>query len=328
MILEFTDELEHLQGVESEVGQQFAVRRGVDGPPAQAFENLDNLRLVPLESRLNAVSMIPIVRLIRNLSQTRKRNMNALVRVRSTAVHDESFPVEQTIILAAGNGSRLGSRRSGVPKPLVRVAGAPLIAHALGHAHASGCGEAVIVLGYEGAKVRAAIEALPLSLRVTFAENPDPASPNGVSLLAAAPFAKSRFFLQMVDHVFGAPALARLTALPLDAWEAGRVLVDRAPGDLDLDDATKVRVASGRVSAIGKGIAPWDAIDTGCFVLTPAIFDALNEVGNGESQTVSSGMRRLAGRGALGVADVNGIPWVDIDTPLDQAAAERLLTRR
>jgi NDP-sugar pyrophosphorylase family protein len=39
-------------------------------------------------------------------------------------------------------------------------------------------------------------------------------------------------------------------------------------------------------------------------------------------------MRRLAARGALGLADVNGIPWVDVDTPHDHAAAERLLVSR
>jgi choline kinase len=240
----------------------------------------------------------------------------------------EPVLVGQTIILAAGNGSRLGSRTSGVPKPLVTVAGAPLIAHALAHAQAAGCREAVVVLGYEGARVRAAIEALPLSLCVRFVENPDPSTPNGVSLLAAEPVAASRFFLQMVDHLFAGPTLGRLTASPLSADEVGRLLVDAAPGDLDLDDATKVRVAAGRVTAIGKGITPWDAIDAGCFVLTPAVFDALRDVGNGEPQTVSSGMRRLVAKGALGTADVGGVPWVDVDTPHDHAAAERLLGGR
>jgi choline kinase len=250
--------------------------------------------------------------------------LSDLVGVRSLAVHASS-PVEQTIILAAGNGSRLGSGSTGIPKPLVPVAGAPLIAHALAHAAASGCREAVVVLGHQGAQVRAAVEALLLPLQVRFVENPDPSTPNGVSLLAAEPIAASRFFLQMVDHVFGRPTLSRLTASPLARDEAGRVLVDLSPGGLDLDDATKVRLAAGRVTAIGKSIVPWDGIDAGCFVLTPAVFDALREVAAAEPHTVSSGMRRLVARGALGMADVGGVPWVDVDTPRDHAAAERLL---
>jgi len=327
VVLELADEFENLEGVESEVGQKLAVRGRVDRAPAQAFQNLDNVRLVPLVSRVSATPGVPIVRLIRYLGQTRKGNMNTVAGVRSMAVNEPS-PVRQTIILAAGNGSRLGSRTSGVPKPLVTVAGAPLIAHALTHAHASGCREAVVVLGYEGPRVRAAIEALPIPMQVRFVENPDLSTPNGVSLLAAAPLAASRFFLQMVDHVFGQPTLARLTASPLAVDEAGRVLVDRAPGDLDLDDATKVRVEAGRVTAIGKSITPWDAIDAGCFVLTSAVFDALREVEPAEAQSVSSGMRRLVTRGALGIADVDGVPWVDVDTPHDHAVAERLLGAR
>lgn len=228
------------------------------------------------------------------------------------------------MILAAGNGSRLGSGASGIPKPLVTVGGDPLIAHALAHAQASGCHEAIIVLGHEGARVRAAVEALSSGLRVRFVENPDPSTPNGVSLLAASPFAAPRFFLQMVDHLFARPVLERLVAFPLAGDEDGRVLVDRAPIGLDLDDATKVNVVDGRVTAIGKGLAAWDAIDAGCFVLTPAIFDALHDVPGEHARTVSSGMRRLAARGSLGAADIGGVAWVDVDTPQDQAAAERL----
>jgi choline kinase len=236
-----------------------------------------------------------------------------------------SEAVTQTVILAAGNGSRLGSRSTGIPKPLVTVAGDPLIAHALWHAQESGCRDAIVVVGFESARVRAAVEQLPLTLRVQFVENVDPSTPNGVSLLAAAPHTAPRFFLQMADHIFAGPTLPKLVASPLGGDEEGRVLVDRAPRDLDLDDATKVRLTGGRVTAIGKQIAAWDAIDTGCFVLTAAVFDALLRVQEADARTVSSGLRHLAARGSLGAADVDGIAWVDIDTPRDHAAAERLL---
>src|SRR3954470_23327059 len=65
--------------------------------------------------------------------------------------------VTQTVILAAGSGSRLITARGDVPKPLMTVAGVPLIVHALEHASASGCDDSVIVVGYEGARVREAI---------------------------------------------------------------------------------------------------------------------------------------------------------------------------
>jgi choline kinase len=214
-----------------------------------------------------------------------------------------------------------------VPKPLVTVRGIPLVGHALLHAQASGCDEAIIVVGHQGARVRGAVEALAPRLRVRFAETADPAAPNGVSLAAAEPLARAHFFLQMVDHLFGDPTLPRLVRRPLAPDEAGRVLVDRAPRDLDLDDATKVRREGDRVTAIGKNLEPWDAIDAGCFVLTAAIFEALRRAPASELRSVSSGMRQLVAQGALGAVEIVDTPWVDIDTPADLALAEAMLER-
>ena len=234
--------------------------------------------------------------------------------------------VTQTVILAAGNGSRLFSGSTGVPKPLTQIGGMPLLAHALAHARASGCSEAVIVVGYESVQVKAAAEALDAGLTLRFVQTSDHRSPNGLSLLAAEPLVDGVFFLQMVDHLFGDAALAKLVATPLAAGESGRVLIDRAPvEDLDLGDATKVRVSGNRVMAIGKALDPWDAIDAGCFVLTPDVFDALRRVPGNEPRTVSSGMRQLVERGALGAVDLDGISWVDVDTPGDLRQAERLV---
>jgi choline kinase len=238
-------------------------------------------------------------------------------------------PVRQTVILAAGAGTRLGQASVGDPKPLVTVGGVPLIGHALKHAHASGCTEAIVVIGHEGGRVRAAIEAMdaidaidrPLTVR--FITNPDPDTPNGASLLVAEACAAGRFYLQMVDHLFTEAVLPLLSAAPLDAQTAGRVLVDRAPVELDVADATKVRLAGDRVTAIGKSVEPWDAIDAGCFVLSHEVFAALRAVPNGESLTVSSAMRQLAARGTLAATEFSGIGWVDIDTPADRDRAEQ-----
>lgn len=240
---------------------------------------------------------------------------------------DRRPQIAQTVILAAGSGSRLASARGDVPKPLVTVAGVPLLAHALAHARASGCTEAVVVIGFDGDRVRAAVERMAPDLYVRFMSSPDHAAPNGVSLLAAEPVAAPVFFLQMVDHLFGDVALPKLVAAPMNG-EAGRVLVDRAPVDVDLADATRVRLDGPRVTAIGKGVDPWDAIDAGCFVLTSAVFDALRAVPRRAAQTVSAGMRQLVARGLLHAVDVDGTAWVDVDTPADRAIAERLIGQR
>jgi choline kinase len=240
----------------------------------------------------------------------------------------KSGRITQTVILAAGHGSRLAGLSAGVPKPLVRVAGVPLLAHALSHARASGCREAIIVVGREGEQVKAAARATSAGLELRFVETPDPSAPNGVSLMAAEPLADARFFLQMVDHLFAEVTLPSLVEVPLDLAEGGRVLVDGSPNGIDLDDATKVRLAGDRVMAIGKGLEPWDAVDAGCFALTAAVFAALREAPPSEPRTVSSGMRQLAARRLLGAVDLAGVEWADVDTPSDREAAEQLLARR
>jgi choline kinase len=235
-------------------------------------------------------------------------------------------PVRQTVILAAGAGTRLGQVGEGEPKPLVTVGGVPLIGHALRHAHASGCTEAIVVIGHEGGRVRAAVEAIDaidVPMAVRFIKNPDPDTPNGRSLLVAESSAAERFYLQMVDHLFTEPVLPLLSAMPFDVQTAGRVLVDRAPVDLDISDATKVRLAGDRVTAIGKSVEPWDAIDAGCFVLTHRVFAALRAVPPGELLTVSSAMRQLVARGTLAATELAGIGWVDVDTPADRDRAEQ-----
>ncbi|MGE3510678.1 MAG: NTP transferase domain-containing protein [Vicinamibacterales bacterium] len=232
---------------------------------------------------------------------------------------------EQTVILAAGLGSRLGSAEAGIPKPLMEVGRQSLIAHALAHAEASGCRQAVVVIGYEGARVRAAVEAVRSSLDVRFVESPDPHAPNGHSLLAAAACAHPEFFLQMVDHVFAQPVLPLLQRRG-PGGDGARLLVDRTPDrTIDLADATKVRVVGGRISAIGKGLERWDAIDTGCFHLTAAVFEALRAVPAGEPKTVSSAMRQLAAHGHLTAVEIDGVRWADVDTPADRLVAEQLL---
>jgi choline kinase len=239
-----------------------------------------------------------------------------------------SGPVTQTVILAAGNGSRLAGVSAGIPKPLMTVAGIPLLAHALAHARASGCVEAIVVVGHERELVKAAASSMSSGLQIRFVETPDPSAPNGISLLAAEPAAHPRFFLQMVDHLFGEVALPRLMETPFTENEGGRVLVDASPGEIDLSDATKVRRTGDRVTAIGKGLEPWDAVDAGCFVLTHAVFDALRQAPDSEPRTVSSGMRQLVARGLLDGVAIDGIAWVDVDTPADRELAERLLAQR
>ena len=62
--------------------------------------------------------------------------------------------VNQCLILAAGNGSRLIKASGGFPKPLVQLHGKSLLEHVILGAHEAGIDSFVIVVGYRADAMR------------------------------------------------------------------------------------------------------------------------------------------------------------------------------
>jgi choline kinase len=238
-----------------------------------------------------------------------------------------SVPVRDAIVLAAGNGDRFqnGTRQS---KLLQSLLGQPLILRTLSTAADAGIRTFHVVIGYQADAVRAVVErGVPAGTSVHFTFNPDWHLENGVSVLAARDRLRDRrFALLMGDHVFEAAVLARL--LRLRGGENESILAVDArdvPAEIAAE-ATKVRLRGDRITAIGKDVAPHDALDTGLFVCAPALFEALETSRLAGDTTLSGGIRQLAARGLMRGADVGAASWCDIDTLDDLAAAERLLT--
>jgi 1L-myo-inositol 1-phosphate cytidylyltransferase len=236
-------------------------------------------------------------------------------------------PVRDAIVLAAGNGDRFqnGTRQS---KLLHSVLGQPLILRTLTTAAEAGISSFVIVVGYQAEAVRAVVERrAPRGVSIHFTNNPEWHLENGVSVLAARErFRARRFALLMGDHVFEAPVLSALLRLPASPDES-ILAIDSRPAPADVAaEATKVRMSGDRVIAIGKGLDTYDALDTGLFVCSPALFGALDASRAGGDTTLSGGIRLLAARGLMRGADVGSAAWCDIDTIDDVAAAESLLS--
>ncbi|MDT8340324.1 MAG: NTP transferase domain-containing protein [Longimicrobiales bacterium] len=231
-------------------------------------------------------------------------------------------PPQQAVILAAGRGSRL---RGDTPKPLLEVLGVPLLARTLYTLRQAGITDFVVVLGYRADDVRRGIEPwIRPGMNVRWVVNPEWQEPNGVSVLASEPFVEGPFFLTMTDHVFR-PEVAEALSRE-GAGQGLNLAVDyRIDSVLDLDDATKVRVEQGRIGDIGKTLERYSAIDTGVFLATPALFDALRDARAEGDASLSGGVRKLAARGRARVTDVRGQMWQDVDTPEDMAVAEQKL---
>lgn len=237
----------------------------------------------------------------------------------------------RAVIVAAGQGSRL--REVASPKPLVPVRGTPLIVHVINGALAAGVSEFVVVTGYEAGKLESFLAELAEArgIRLTCVRNPAFLSPNGLSVVAAAPFVGERFLLLMSDHLFD-PSIVKdlLAKSPRDA--ALVLAIDRRMDNplVDLSDVTRVDVADdGRIAALGKGLAQFNAFDTGIFLTSPALIQAVREVvAEGGSGSISEGVMRLAARGLAATYDIGDRYWLDVDDPAALARAENVEGRR
>jgi choline kinase len=234
--------------------------------------------------------------------------------------------VHEAVILAAGNGDRFRTD-SAHSKLLTPVMGTPLLIRTLRSARTAGITDAHVVLGYDAGSVRAlAASAAPDGLRLHFHVNPDWHEENGRSVLAAREGLDGRpFALMMGDHIFEARVLKRLMSVSRNPGEA-LLGIDRQAHDPEMAmEATKVRLEAGFVTAIGKTVDPYDALDTGLFVCHPSLFDALEASCADGDSTLSGGIRRLAARRMVRGVDIGAARWCDVDTVADLTIAEGLL---
>ena len=195
----------------------------------------------------------------------------------------------QAVVLAAGQGTRL--RAVSASKPLTEVGGRPLLHHVLDRLAAAGVTETLVVTGYGAEAVAAAVAHWPGSGAACLFNARWPEA-NGVSVLAVAGRLADRALLVMADHLAEASLYAAVAAAPVDPQ--GLVLgIDRRLGHawVDEEDVTRVATRSGRIVAIGKTIATYDAYDCGVFQITPGLPRALAAL---PSPGLSDGVRALA----------------------------------
>ncbi len=234
------------------------------------------------------------------------------------------------VVIAAGAGSRLRftSQNDHVFKPLTPVLGVPLIVRTLATLQQVGVREAVVVTGYRAEELRRALLRDPrlAGLRLSFAHNPEWRKKNGLSVLAARQSVGARsFLLSMADHLYSPRVVEALMASP--PADGDLVLaVDRRVGAVtDPEDAMWVRLTGdGSIRDIGKDLTVYDAVDTGVFYTSPALFTALQQEAaeRGGDCALADGVRRLARAGKARTADIGDAWWQDVDTHTDLRVVE------
>jgi 1L-myo-inositol 1-phosphate cytidylyltransferase len=234
------------------------------------------------------------------------------------------------LIIAAGEGTRLAS--CGPSKPLVAVRGVPLIEHAIRSARRAGVGDFCVVTGYRSDEVRGFLDEMSTTVDVSISHvvNDDWRRGNGVSVLAARDRFVEPFLLLMSDHLVDWMILRNLIVSPPGEGEITLAVDHNLSNPLvDLDDVTRVRSEAGKLTEIGKGLAQYNGFDTGIFFCMPAMFTALDQsISEYGEESLSGGVRVLAGVRRVNTFDIGDRFWLDVDSPATMEQAEATLAAR
>ncbi len=163
----------------------------------------------------------------------------------------------KAMLLAAGRGERMRPLTDTLPKPLLSVGGAPLIAWHLAALARAGIREVVINLSWLGEKVRAALgDGASYGLSILYSDEGPVALETGGGILRALPLLGPAPFLVVSADVWTDIDFARLRLEP-DAL-AQLVLIPNPPhhprGDFGLDAGWVVNRDSERLTYGNVGI--------------------------------------------------------------------------
>lgn len=229
--------------------------------------------------------------------------------------------VNRGVILAAGDGDRLGSLTATCPKVLLSVNDQPIISYPIQALAAAGIKQIAVVVGYLADKVREELgDGSRFGVRLEYVLNPDYLGGNAISAYRARDWAGGEpIVLCMGDHVIE-PKLTRQLVQGLDLTET--LCVDYTPAKHhQLAEATKVHVDSaGYIKDIGKDLVYWSGLDTGVFLLAEGFFRAVDELVPrlGINVEMSDVVRFLVNRKhRFHACSVSGDYWADVDTPED-----------
>jgi NDP-sugar pyrophosphorylase family protein len=236
--------------------------------------------------------------------------------------------IHRAMVLAAGRGTRLAPLTDRLPKPLMPVAGRPMLAHILDCLRVGGIDEVVINLHHLGHLIEEAIgDGSAFGLRVRYSWEPKILDTGG-GIRRAEPFLAGEPFV-----VVNGDSLLELPLRTLFAYHEERggivtMVVRPSPdaeqwGLIELDADDRVRRVVGQPDEVPAGsLRPF--MFPGMQVFEPDVFDWMDP-GIAYSVIRETYPRLLrAGRPVYGF--VTRARWLTIDTPAELAAAGEALS--
>lgn len=224
----------------------------------------------------------------------------------------------QCVILAAGKGTRLRPLTESCPKPLVHVAGKPLLDHIV-EALPSAVDELIVVVGYLGEMIREYCGEEFHGRKVRYVEQ-TVQDGTGRALWLCKDMLKGRFLFMFADDIHGKNDIARVASYT-------RGILTKA-SDTPERFGVIVRNPDGTLAEMIEKPAhpPSNLVSTGVMVLDEHIFEfePSNPV-NGEYYLTDS-LERYAKEYPVAVVEED--MWLPIGYPEDIVRAEQILTTK
>ncbi len=235
----------------------------------------------------------------------------------------------QAIILAAGRGSRLGEVTGRTPKPLIPVAGRPIIVHQLDGLLQAGIRSVAIVTGYLGHEIETELGNGSVAAATITYFRQEELNGSAKALELAREFADNEPFIFSWGDILVEPAnyqrvvqASRFTGAAIavnpvdDPAEGAAVYVDDPSGDGDVTNIVEK-------PAPGTSETPWN--NAGLGVLPPAIWPIIEKLEPSErgEYDLTDAIATLVKNGRrVRAVPVEG-PWFDIGTPENLKEARR-----
>ncbi|MCE5197358.1 MAG: nucleotidyltransferase family protein [Armatimonadota bacterium] len=237
----------------------------------------------------------------------------------------------KTVILAAGKGTRLGDLTKHTPKPMLVVAGRPVLEHIILHIRQCGITDFALVTRYLSEKIEEHFkDGSPLDIKVSYIPQPE-AYGTGAALLAARSFVNDDSVMMTFGDVVTSPdAYAGVLdifnntqcdgAIALnwveDPWKGAAVMTD--------PEGTVVQQIREKPKQ-GEVVSHW--MNAGIFAFKPVVFDYLEKLKpsvRGEYEFPDA-INAMINDGLTVRPYFMKGPWQDVGTVEDLQKAEKLL---
>jgi dTDP-glucose pyrophosphorylase len=230
--------------------------------------------------------------------------------------------IEKAVILAAGRGTRLGELTRSVPKPMLPIAGRPMLEHILDRLNAAGIGRFLIVTGYQREAIENYFRVGRFSVQFAVQE---PVNGTESAALLGHDFCESdSFLLTYGDIICASEEYSR--AIGKLGPGADAVLAVKSVDD-PWQGAAVYASETGRITRIvekppkGSSTTNWNSAGFYCF--RSQIFSYLQNLtpsARGEYELTSAIDAMLNDGRVICISEIEGA-WRDVGRPEDLAAA-------